>query len=408
MEYNGTSDDNNYFGTSENDIAYGNDGSDYLRGAAGDDLLYGGNGDDYLRGSEGVDRIFGGDGFDQISFFDAVTQGVRVDLRRQLIRDDGFGNRERIDSIEGVISGTRFLDIFHGNDTVNVLGGSQGDRLFGYGGDDVLKTDGIVRTVIDGGEGRDHLELIASRPGPGADGTVDASEGVVLDLSRDLLVNDGYGGVGFIRGIEDFSIIVATSRPMLLDSRLTGSDLDNRLSAAGGNDKLKGLGGDDQLLGFGGNDQLDGGAGDDLLIGGVGKDLLIGGAGSDTFQFSGFAYLGYFVDENGELIEDYFVPADSGANQASADRILDFSAADGDVIDLSAIDAVAELTSMTMPDDAFTWLGTAKFTGSGGEVRYQVRGGNTYLHLDIGGEYGGDMVIRIDGEHTLTASDFIL
>ena len=139
MEYNGTRFDDNYFGTSENDTAYGNAGNDYLRGAAGDDQLYGGLGNDIFHGGEGVDRFFGGAGFDRISVFDAVTQGFVVDLRRQLILNDGFGNRERINSIEGLISGTRFRDIFHGNDSANELGGNHGDRLYGYGGDDLLR-----------------------------------------------------------------------------------------------------------------------------------------------------------------------------------------------------------------------------------------------------------------------------
>ena len=259
--------------------------------------------------------------------------------------------------------------------------------------------------MIDGGEGRDHLELYSFQLVLGVTGTVDASEGIVVDLSRDLIVNDGYGGAGRIRSIEDFSISAGVSTPTSLDSRLTGSDLDNLLSSANGNDRLKGLGGDDQLLGFGGDDQLDGGIGDDLLSGGVGKDLLTGNAGADTFQFSGFYYYSFYPGYNGETIEDYFVPADSGSNAASADRILDFNTASGDIIDLSAIDAVAEHNWI---EDPFTWLGTAAFTGAGAEARYQIRGGNTFIYLDVGGEYGGDMVIRLDGEHILTAGDFVL
>jgi Ca2+-binding RTX toxin-like protein len=350
--------------------------------------------------------MYGGDGFDRISFSEITTQGVIVDLRRQLIINDGFGNTEKISSIEALGISTSFMDVFRGSDEDNLLLANQGDRLFGYGGDDELSVDGIADTRIDGGEGRDTLFIQGYQDVYADDGSyldsIAATEGVVVDLARGLVLNDGFGASGRITSIEDFYAQADT------DARLTGSDGDNLLSAGAGADRLLGRAGDDELYGADGDDRLFGDEGDDVLIGGTGKDLLTGGDGADTFKFNGFANLGsYFVD-GGQTAVTLYAPADSGSNQASADRILDFDREEGDLIDLSAIDAMTQLAGGLAPDDAFVWRGQAGFTGAGGEARYQVRGGNTFIYLDIGGEDGGDMVIRVNGEHLLTAGDFVL
>jgi hypothetical protein len=69
-------------------------------------------------------------------------------------------------------------------------------------------------------------------------------------------------------------------------------------------------------LNLDGNDILKGGAGNDILAGGKGSDTLTGGAGANHFQYNS--------------------PLDGGTftNQAGADHIVDFNAANGDVIDI--------------------------------------------------------------------------
>jgi Ca2+-binding RTX toxin-like protein len=81
-----------------------------------------------------------------------------------------------------------------------------------------------------------------------------------------------------------------------------GSD---RLDAAGGDDTLNGGDGNDTLFGGLGNDLIGGGLGNDWLEGGAGKDTLSGGAGADNF----YGFVG-----------------------GSADRVTDFSLAEGDHI----------------------------------------------------------------------------
>ncbi len=67
---------------------------------------------------------------------------------------------------------------------------------------------------------------------------------------------------------------------------------------------------------FNGNDTFSGGAGGDTLTGGQGSDILTGGGGADHFK--------YISTSDGGTI----------TNQAGADHILDFNAAQGDVIDI--------------------------------------------------------------------------
>lgn len=89
-------------------------------------------------------------------------------------------------------------------------------------------------------------------------------------------------------------------------------------------------GGDDTIYAQGGNDVVLGGAGNDVLDGGGGADKMQGGAGADRFLY----------EKTGD------------SAPGSSDTIVDFSALEGDVIDVSLIDA----NVTTAADDAFTWV----------------------------------------------------
>ncbi len=121
-----------------------------------------------------------------------------------------------------------------------------------------------------------------------------------------------------------------------------------------------------------GNDTLNGGDGDDVITGTGGTDTVDGGAGADRF---------------------FFATGDSGATFATADRIQGFSSAQGDRIDLSQ-------TAST------SYIGSAAFSNSAGEVRSQLINGNTYVMGDVDGDAVADYVIRLDGTISLSASDF--
>ena len=160
----------------------------------------------------------------------------------------------------------------------------------------------------------------------------------------------------------------------------TGNVLDNIIWGAGSDDTLDGGDGNDELRSSAGNDTLVGGDGDDLLVGSSGADTYTGGADSDVFR------IGYF---------------DSGTG-VDADRITDFQS--GDQVDVSGWDA-----NFTAPGDpAFTWIGTAAFSSTAGELRTYFDGVDTWVQGDITGDAVADFEIRFDGSVTLSASDFML
>jgi serralysin len=97
------------------------------------------------------------------------------------------------------------------------------------------------------------------------------------------------------------------------------------------------------LYGGSGNDFLKGGAGADYLVGGSGADLMFGGTGPDRFVFTSTADSTLF----------------------NPDKIADFSAAEGDRIDVAAIDA----NVFAAGDQAFTYIGGAGFGGVAGELQ---------------------------------------
>ena len=90
----------------------------------------------------------------------------------------------------------------------------------------------------------------------------------------------------------------------------------------------------ENLSGSSFNDTLTGNGGNNLLEGGAGGDLLRGGLGADVFRYRSVS--------------------ESGLALGSGDHLLDFSALQGDRIDLSAIDARPQTL---LVNDAFNWRG---------------------------------------------------
>ena len=223
----------------------------------------------------------------------------------------------------------------------------------------------------------------------------------------------------------------------------TGTDAVDRLTGAARGDLLQGGGGNDVLSGKDGNDLLDGGTGNDRLTGGTGNDTYVvdsrgdkvielANGGRDTVLSS----ITHTLADNVEVLRltgsaaingtgnalanelygnsakntlaggagaDTFVfrNGDTGATTATADRILDFAHAEGDRINLSAIDAGTA-------DHAFDFIGGSRFSGHAGELRFMTVAGNTFVQADLDGDKAADLVIRLDGLHTLVSADFVL
>lgn len=236
-----------------------------------------------------------------------------------------------------------------------------------------------------------------------------------------------------------------------LADRLTGSVRGDTINGGSGNDTIKGENGGDVLNGDGGSDTIRGGNGNDILNGGSGGDRLYGGTGLDTLSYAGSlgavdVDLGANRARGGEASGDRIdgfenltggeagdrLQGNGGANLLTGgagaddltgggaadsfvyvrladspsgvghDRIRDFSHAEGDVIDLSAIDAL-----IGSGNDSFGFIGEDDFDGAG-QVRFFQASGQTIVQADRNGDGIADLEIALDGTITLTAADFIL
>lgn len=324
----------------------GDSGNDSLVGSAAADTLIGGAGNDTLNGGGGVDFLDGGLGIDTAAWTGA-TGAIQVDLGSGVYGGAAAG--ETILGIENLV-GTAFADALTGDAAANALtGGAGDDTLDGGAGADTLA----------GGTGNDVFLVDAA-----ADVVTEAA-GEGTDEVRTTLLSFTIGAT-----LENLTFIGAGSFAG------TGNALANVLIGGSGADTLRGLAADDVLQG---------GAGADLLVGGAGRDTMTGGTGADLFDFDATSEVGV---------------------GPAADRVADFSQADGDRLDLSTIDA----NSAVAGDQAFSFLSTAAFvSGTRGQLRYEQRAdGNTWAMADLDGNTVADFEVVLTGAVALTAADFFL
>lgn len=177
---------------------------------------------------------------------------------------------------------------------------------------------------------------------------------------------------------------------------VAGSRFADLLDGGGGGDLLRGRAGDDTLLGGAGNDTLLGGAGADVLEGGAGRDVLAGGAGADVFRFRA-------PDDAGRA---FLVPGADAAG-LGPDVVADFSLAEGDKIDLSAI---RDADSSAAGGRGFFFVGDVTdlirpAVYAPGEVSYVRSGGDTFVTVNAG-LLG--FTVQLSGLVDLAEGDFIL
>lgn len=187
---------------------------------------------------------------------------------------------------------------------------------------------------------------------------------------------------------DDFGLL---SRQLGIDDTISGTDGNDTILGSKGDDSLQGGKGDDLVQGLKGDDFLGGGQGDDTLIGGkgndtlhggVGADRLIGGAGADVFSFGS--------------ITDSTIHADG------RDSIADFHHAQGDLVDLSQIDADVTADG----DQAFTLV--SQFSGHAGELVLAQTAFGYNVEGDVDGDGHADFLIAVHTTDALGAGDFVL
>jgi len=263
---------------------------------------------------------------------------------------NGFGGNDIIRGRGGddiIYGGTGNDDIRGANNSDDIMYGEDGnDSIRGYGGDDQIfggeDNDSSLwgyagNDLIDGGAGVDTARY-----------TADIS-GINIDLANQT-ATDGWGDTDTLISIEN---IHGSSH----DDVMIGSSANNQLRGYDGNDTLKGGDGSDQLRGY---------DNDDILYGEDGRDDLWGGAGADQFIFESISA---FND---------------------VDRIKDFDATDGDVIDVSDL-----LSGYDPLADAISDF-----------VQITDNGTHSYIEVDSdGGSDSFQQIVRIDNTIGLGTAD---
>ena len=164
------------------------------------------------------------------------------------IRSNAGNDHITVDSTNGAIRVTRFIDGGDGNDTI--LGSFGVDKVNGGLGDDLIVT-GNSRDEIEGAAGNDTIA-----------GGADSDLIIGGDGNDSLIGSDG-------------------------DDSIHGGNGHDSISGGDQNDFLYGNDGNDTILGSRGRDFIHGGAGADTLDAGAQNDHVYGGAGNDTISGAG-------------------------------------------------------------------------------------------------------------------------
>lgn len=193
---------------------------------------------------------------------------------------------------------------------------------------------------------------------------------------------------GALADLQTLSVTIANVR----DGRtITGTAGQDTVGATATSEALRTTNAEDTVYGRDGHDTIDGEGGSDDLYGDGGKDVLTGGAGGDRLT-------------GGAAADQFFYNSVSDSAPAAPDMIVDFSRAQGDRISLSAIDS----NSAVAGNQAFTFIGSAAFSKTAGQLRYETAGGNTIVSGDVDGDGAADIQILLAGSLVLAGSDFIL
>ncbi|MFW2831567.1 calcium-binding protein [Sphingomonas sp. ID0503] len=325
-------------------LALGFKGNDTFTGNAGADVLLSFAGNDALDGKGGADTLVGGKGNDTYI----------VDNAKDRVMEYA---QEGTDTVKASVTHSLAANIENlaltGSGKINGTGNIAANAI----------TGNAANNILDGGKGADTLT--------GGKG----NDTYIVDSTKDKVVEAKSAGTDTVKAAVNFTLTTNVEHLTLTGKAAlsgTGNTLANTLI---GND------GANKLFGLAGNDVLSGGKGNDTLAGGAGTDKLTGGSGADRFAF---------------------LKGDTTTSSKTADHITDFSHAQKDRIDLSGYDANTKKTGV----QDFAFVGTAAFKGVAGELRYEIKSGDTFVYGDTNGDKKADFMVILDPAVKLVAADF--
>lgn len=302
--------------------------------------------------------------------------------------------------------------VFDGNDSLN--GGELGDTLLGgFGGNDVFSGGGgngvvdeyyvgaqatvplhafhgsasatdIIRVVNNIFTGETALDL--------RNATMESIDGLRVESGGSVTLKSSQFDAGLSAALAVEKVGAAAAASLLIQMDDTSLDLrglsvtgvEISISGSALADTIFGTGTADDITGGDGNDVLDGSGGADYLYAALGADLMTGGLGTDRFDFDAVVEI--------------------GKKPGLRDIIADF--ADGDIIDLSTIDA----NGLKKGDKAFKFLKKegANFTDKAGQLAWDQKKGVTLVQGDIDGNGKADFRLELTGLVALDKGDFLL
>jgi Ca2+-binding RTX toxin-like protein len=371
--YRGSPENDSLSRSDGNDVIYGRQGNDYIDGGEGNDIIIGGSGDDGLHGHAGDDVfIFGlnsgtdtlteyiGYGDDEIRLVDGIspddirtwvdstnsgnlriknivtgdeiivdgfTSGggpTTVTQRIERIVFEGDANDPDDDIVWDISQGLLLNDI---DDTNTVAGSDLGDVISANGGDDYVYGLG-GDDQIDGGSGNDFID-----GGNGIDTATFSgvyADYTIVDNVNSFIVTDNVGsdGIDTLLDVEQlefsdgtYDLATATFTPATVGP--------NIITGTSGTDVLNGTDGEDEISGGGANDTIFGGLGNDTIYGDAGHDTIEGGEGDDTMTGgNGYDVLSYRSATSGVTI-DLGITTAQNTGGAGTDTISGFRAVHG-------------------------------------------------------------------------------
>jgi serralysin len=379
-----------------------------LGGTGNDNIFFGGtfNSADVVRGGEGVDTlVFQGGSYGALVLTPNVTEIENISLLAGSNTNFGEPGTNRYDysittndanfaaGLQVRVNGSALLEgedfTFNGSAETNasfvIYGGKGADTLTGGLGNDIFffaEERFATGDTVNGGAGYDGMFLRGNYTidfnAPGYTGLFTNIENLTLTSATDERYARG-GGTEFDYSLTLSDALVGAGQTLTVSGALLMAtetmNVDGSLESNG------------NLRLFGGKavDTLKGGALADVLHGNLGADSLTGGGGADTFLYHSTAE----------------------STTGSVDQILDF-AAGSDKIDLAKIDA----NTLLGGDQAFSWIGSSAFSGTGaasaGQLRAYQDAGTWFVQGDTNGDGIADLVIQLTVTGgALTQGDFL-